>query len=700
MIRMIGRMKKSIGYVLIILLLLFVQAFSDLSLPSYTSKIIDVGIQQKGIEDAVPLKIRKTSLEGLELFMASDAERESVKDAYTLKDKDIYHLKDIDKDERADLADILGDSMLVAIGVGQAKIDVTKMTPDQISALRSKLLKESTYDSSQVAVYFVQAEYKAVGVDMDAMQMNYILRYGLLMLGLAALSAIAAIAVAFLASRVASGLGRDLRRDVYGRVLSFSNKEMNDFSISSLITRSTNDVVQVQMFVTMMFRIVLYAPIIGIGGMIKVLGTEPSMTWIIGLAVVAVLLLVAVLMAVVMPKFKKLQGLIDKVNQVTREILTGIPVIRAFTNERHEEERFEVANKNLTKTNLFVNRGMMTFMMPVMMLIMNGVTVLIVFVGGHGIDNGNIQVGDMMAFMQYAMQIIMAFLMISTISIMLPRASVSAKRINEVLDKEPSIKDAERTETAAADTKGELVFDHVNFAYPGDGEDALHDISFTAGKGQTVAVIGSTGSGKSTLVNLIPRFYDVTSGSIRIDGVDIKRMKQSDLRARLGYVPQKAVLFSGDIDSNLRFGNPDADASVIEKAAQVAQATEFINAKEEGMESPIAQGGTNVSGGQKQRLSIARAIAKNPEIYIFDDSFSALDYKTDVTLRSELKKHTADATTIIVAQRVSTILHADKILVIDEGELVGSGTHKELLASCEVYREIAKSQLSEEELAQ
>ena len=488
-------------------------------------------------------------------------------------------------------------------------------------------------------------------------------------------------------------------REEYRSVASpyFSSAEMNHFSTASLITRSTNDIQQVQMLMTMVFRIVLYAPIIGIGGITKVLETESGMTWILAVAVAALAVLIVTLLVVAMPRFRKLQTLIDRLNLITREILTGLSVIRAFSTEKHEEERFEEANHRLMKTNLFVNRCM-TFMMPLMMLIMNGISVLIVYVGAHHIDEGALQVGDMMAFIQYTMQIIMAFLMISMLSVMLPRASVSANRIAEILDTEVSIREPEQPKKPSEDRKGEVAFSHVSFRYPGAEEEVLHDITFTAKKGETVAFIGSTGSGKSTLVNLIPRFFDVTEGAICIDGVDIRDMDIKDLRSRLGYVPQKGVLFSGTIESNLRFGAQEASMEELNKAADIAQASEFIAAKDDGMQSPIAQGGTNVSGGQKQRLSIARAVAKRPEIYIFDDSFSALDYKTDAALRQALKKETSEATTLIVAQRISTILHADKIMVLDNGNVVGSGTHKELLESCEVYQQIAKSQLSKEEL--
>lgn len=550
---------------------------------------------------------------------------------------------------------------------------------------------------TQSAVLYVKQEYQALGENLDDMQMDYVLLAGLKMLFFAGIIMVASVLVTFLSSRVAAKLGHDLRNKVYRKVISFSSSEMNQFSTSSLITRSTNDIQQVQMVFTMLFRIVLYAPILGVGGVLKVLQTESTMTWILGVAVALILGVVIVLFSVAMPKFKTLQTLIDRLNLVSREILTGIPVIRAFSREKHEEERFEEANDRLTKTNLFVNRAM-TFMMPVMMLIMNGISVLIIYTGAHSVDMGNIQVGDMMAFIQYAMQIIMSFLMITMMSIMLPRAGVAAGRIMEILDTKESIHNPENPQTPEKEEKGTVEFDHVSFAYPGAEEEVLSDITFRAKKGETVAFIGSTGSGKSTLVNLIPRFFDVTAGTIRVDGVDVRNMDLKDLRDRIGYVPQKGVLFSGTIDSNLRYGREDASQEEIRKAARIAQAQEFIDRKEEGMDSPIAQGGSNVSGGQKQRLSIARAVAKQPEIYIFDDSFSALDYKTDVALRKALKEETAEATTLIVAQRISTIIHADQILVLDEGKVAGKGTHKELLKSCEVYQQIARSQLSEEEL--
>ena len=578
----------------------------------------------------------------------------------------------------------------------------SQMPKEQLQAM-TKGMTEKFEDMpesiiTQSSVLFVQSEYEAQGKDLDAMQTQYILGSGLKMLGLALLAMAAAVTVTFLSSQAAATLGKNLRNQVYRKVISFSGGELNHFSTASLITRSTNDVQQVQLLFTLLFRIVLYAPILGLGGVYKVFQTDASMTWILGLAVVLIILFVAFLFKIAMPKFTKLQYLIDELNLVAREILTGVSVIRAFSREKHEEERFEDANVKLMKTNLFVNRCM-TFMMPVMMLLMNCVTVLIVWNGSHAVNDGTMQVGNMMAFMQYAMQIIMAFLMITMMSIMIPRAKVSATRINEVLETEVSIHDAEETQEVNTELKGDVVFEHVGFTYPGADGASLTDIDFHAKKGETVALIGSTGSGKSTLVNLIPRFFDVTSGRILVDGVDIRKIKLHDLRQRIGYVPQKGVLFSGTIDSNIRYGKPEATEAEVKRAAEIAQAWEFIQDKEDGMDSAIAQGGSNVSGGQKQRLSIARAIAKEPEIYIFDDSFSALDYKTDVVLRRALKKETKDATTLIVAQRISTILHADKILVLDEGKVVGQGTHKELLKSCDVYRQIAMSQLSEEELA-
>lgn len=720
MFKMFHYMKERWYYIVMIVALLFVQAFCDLSLPDYTSKIINVGIQQKGVEDGVPETIREESMDRLLLFLEQE-EAEEVLDAYKNKDG-IYELQSVTEEEREELNQILGIPELVVTGLSDEESEETKkikekmelpkeadlfqvlqsMPKEQLQTMTEEMKKEleEMPDSivTQSAVLFVEQEYEAQDIDMDKLQMEYILMSGVKMLGLAFLAMAAAIAVTFLSARVAAVLGRNLRNSIYRKVISFSGRELNQFSTASLITRSTNDVQQVQMLFTLLFRIVLYAPILGIGGVYKVFQTDASMTWILALAVVVITLFVVLLFRIAMPKFTRLQFLIDELNLVSREILTGVPVVRAFSREKHEEERFEEANARLTKTNLFVNRCM-TFMMPVMMLLMNGVTVLIVWNGAHAVNEGSMQVGNMMAFMQYAMQIIMAFLMITMMSIMIPRANVAAKRINEVMETQVSIQDSQEVQSVQEDKKGQIVFEHVSFAYPGADEKTLHDIDFTARKGETVAFIGSTGSGKSTLVNLIPRFFDVTEGRILVDGVDIRHLKLHDLRERIGYVPQKAVLFSGTIDSNIRYGKEEATEAEVKKAAKIAQAWEFIEEKEEGVDSAIAQGGTNVSGGQKQRLSIARAIAKEPEIYIFDDSFSALDYKTDVVLRRALKQETKDATTLIVAQRISTILHADKILVLDEGRVVGQGTHRELLNSCEVYRQIAMSQLSEEELA-
>lgn len=719
MIKLMKYLKKSAGYVALIIALLFLQAYCDLSLPDYTSKIVNIGIQQKGIEDGVPQKIRKTSMDALELFMSQEDISE-LETAYT-EDGELYVLKDIDKDTRSSLNEILGKPMLMLGGLtmeteasgemlaqmgipeGADPVEAIAQMPEDARAQMTESMGEKFRDMpdsmiTQAAVSYVQAEYEALGEDVDGLQMKYIGKAGLKMILMALLIMAASISVVFLSAKVAASLGHDIRGDIYRKVIGFSSNEYNKFSTASLITRSTNDVQQVQMTMAMMFRIVLYAPIIGIGGVLRVLETDSSMTWILGVGVVLVLVIIGLLFSIAMPRFTKLQTLIDRLNLVTREILTGIPVIRAFSREKHEEDRFEDANKVLTKTNLFVNRCM-TFMMPSMMLIMNGISVLIVYNGSYAVDAGNMQVGDMMAFIQYAMQIIMAFLMITAMSIMLPRANVAAMRIVEILETENSLKEPEAPVHPSQEIKGTVEFDHVSFAYPDAGENVLTDISFKAEKGQTLAVIGSTGSGKSSLINLIPRFYDVTQGCVKVDGVDVRSMSQKELRDRLGYVPQKGVLFSGTIDSNIRYGKTDISEEQVKKAAMVAQAQDFIEEKPHGYESPVAQGGTNVSGGQKQRLSIARAVAKDPEIFIFDDSFSALDFKTDKALRKALKEHTKNATTIIVAQRISTILNADQILVLDDGKMAGLGTHRELMENCEVYRQIAMSQLSEEELA-
>ncbi len=576
------------------------------------------------------------------------------------------------------------------------------MDDTKLTAMKDEAVEEmgDMGDSiiTQKAILFIQKEYEAMGMDLNQVQMNYLLSTGAKMLGLTLLMMAAAILAGLLSSRTAAKIGMDLRGKVFTKVVSFSNNELNKFSIASLITRSTNDIQQVQMVEVMLLRMVLYAPIIGIGGIVKVMSTRTGLGWIIGVAVVAISAVVLVLMRIAMPKFKKMQSLVDRLNLVSREILTGVSVIRAFSREKFEEDRFETANKDLMKTQLFTNR-VMTFMMPMMMMIMNGITVMIIWFGGKGIDAGNLQVGDMMAFITYTMQIVMAFLMITMISVMLPRAGVAAERIQEVLDTEPTIHDAPSVKDAQlSQVKGELSFEDVSFRYDGAKADALEKISFTAKPGETTAIIGSTGCGKSTLMHLIPRFYDVTGGKITIDGVDIREMSQHKLRSILGFVPQKANLFSGDIESNIKYGGSYITDEMMEQAADIAQAAEFIDSKPEGYESPIAQGGSNVSGGQKQRLSIARAIAKNPKIFLFDDSFSALDYKTDMVLRKALHDKIADATIIIVAQRISTILHANQIIVLDEGKIAGIGTHEELLASCEAYQEIARSQLSEAEL--
>ncbi len=719
MIKLMKYLKKSAGYVALIIALLFLQAYCDLSLPDYTSKIVNIGIQQKGIEDGVPEKIRKTSMDALELFMSQEDISE-LETAYT-EDGELYVLKDIDKDTRSSLNEILGKPMLILEGLtvenetsgemlaqmgipeGADPVEVIAQMPEEARVQMTENMGEKFRDMpdsmiTQAAVSYVQAEYEALGEDVDGLQMKYIGKAGLKMILMALLIMAASISVVFLSAKVAASLGHDIRGDIYRKVIGFSSNEYNKFSTASLITRSTNDVQQVQMTMAMMFRIVLYAPIIGIGGVLRVLETDSSMTWILGVGVVLILVIIGLLFSIAMPRFTKLQTLIDRLNLVTREILTGIPVIRAFSREKHEEDRFEDANKVLTKTNLFVNRCM-TFMMPSMMLIMNGISVLIVYNGSYAVDAGNMQVGDMMAFIQYAMQIIMAFLMITAMSIMLPRANVAAMRIVEILETENSLKEPEAPVHPSEEIKGTVEFAHVSFAYPDAGENVLTDISFKAEKGQTLAVIGSTGSGKSSLINLIPRFYDVIQGCVKVDGVDVRSMSQKELRDRLGYVPQKGVLFSGTIDSNIRYGKTDISEEQVKKAAMVAQAQDFIEEKPHGYESPVAQGGTNVSGGQKQRLSIARAVAKDPEIFIFDDSFSALDFKTDKALRKALKEHTKNATTIIVAQRISTILNADQILVLDDGKMAGLGTHRELMKNCEVYRQIAMSQLSEEELA-
>ena len=706
-------MKKLFGFlkpyalqVVVIICVLMVQAYCDLSLPAYTSDIVNVGIQQSGIDEKVPEALAGEDL-NLILAFVPEEDRAEVADAYE-ESSDSYDyegtvmaLKEQVKEDDSqleELSDQMGLPMVMAMAAEESGINMngaegmTGEASGQMEDLPDSMVEQA------VAAY-IQSAYEKIGIDVGDISSRYILATGGKMLLLAGLGMAASILVGLMASRVGAGLGRSLRERVFRKVVGFSNGEFDKFSTASLITRSTNDIQQIQLLTVMILRMVLYAPIMAIGGIWNVFHTNVDMSWIIALAVVLIFLLVAVLFAVVMPKFRILQNLVDRLNLVSREILTGLSVIRAFGTEKHEEERFDDANKDLTRANLFVNRAM-TFMMPTMMLIMNGISVLIVWVGGHSIDEGTMQVGDMMAFIQYTMQIIMAFLMICMISVMLPRAAVSAERVDGVLESHTLINDPGDPEKLPEESKGQVVFDHVSFRYPGAEEDVLEDISFTAEPGQTTAIIGSTGCGKSTLVNLIPRFYDVTEGSIRLDGHDIRSLTQHDLREKLGYVPQKGVLFSGDIASNILFGNPDGTDEEMEEAARIAQATEFIEAKKRQYHSHIAQGGSNVSGGQKQRLSIARAIAKHPAVYIFDDSFSALDYKTDVALRGALKEKTEDSTVIIVAQRISTIMHAEQILVLDDGKIVGKGTHKELLRDCPEYYQIASSQLSEKELEQ
>ena len=748
--------------ILVILVLLFVQAWCDLSLPSYTSDIIDVGIQNSGVEHVTPKRITEEEFQTAEFIMTDD-EVDLWESLYTKKDG-YYERNKASEKELDEADDTLTVALLMNYQMGAMEEDTFKqlmaqqtgqdasvfenMTIEQIGEMMHVELKsfqqekedddgnkvkvtcvdvrpifaamlesgqmdkdtvlsmrdsmEKTLDTmgsslvkSMGIAYAVSAD-KAAGLDLDQIQKTYLLTAGLKMVGMALLMGVVTVLVGLFASRVGAGIGHDLREKVFKRVVGFSNVEMDQFSTASLITRSTNDIQQIQMVSVMVLRMVAYAPILGIGGVLKVMKTGAGMEWIIVLAIIVILGYVMLLVSLAMPKFKLMQKLVDNINLVSREILTGLSVIRAFGREDKEEERFDGANKELTKTTLFTNR-VMTFMMPGMMMIMNVLTVGIVWFGAHKIDAGTMQVGAMTAFITYAMMIVMSFLMLTMMSIMLPRAAVAAGRIDEVIQTESSIQDVKNPEQLEVHN-GVVRFDHVNFRYPGAEEDVLHDIDFVAEPGKTTAIIGSTGCGKSTLVNLIPRLYDVTGGKITLDGKDIRNITMKDLRDEIGFVPQKGVLFSGTIASNLRFGKDDATDAEIEKAAAIAQATEFIEAKDDKYETAIAQGGTNVSGGQKQRLAIARAIAKDPKIFIFDDSFSALDLKTDAALRKALAENVKDSTVIIVAQRISTILHAEQILVLDDGKVVGKGTHEELLRSCEVYQEIAKSQLSEKEL--
>ncbi|MCR1897425.1 ABC transporter ATP-binding protein/permease [Irregularibacter muris] len=747
MLRIFKEFKPFVVFIGIIIVLLFLQASSELALPDYMSNIINVGIQQNGIENAVPAVMKTDTMEKIAFFLNQD-ERKIVEDNYRLIDKEtlsqkeyesfhkkypslekekLYILDTDSKEEIERMNGFLGKAILMVAGIegdipqGMTSENTEKnpfadlpagtdpfmvmknLPPEQMDAVKAQMdeqinaLPDSIID--QGAIQYIKSQYEDIGVNIRKTQSNYILWIGGLMLLISLGGMMASISVGFLSARVSSGLGRNLRDKIFKKVTAFSNGEFNDFSTASLITRSTNDIQQIQMFTVMLLRMVFYAPILGAGGVIRALRTNTSMAWIVAVGVMAILTLVILLFSVAMPKFKKLQKLVDKVNRVMRESLAGMLVIRAFNTQKFEEKKFDNANKDLTKTNLFVSR-IMTTMMPTMMLIMNGITLLIVWIGAHQINDGAIQVGDMMAFMQYAMQIIMSFLMISMISIMLPRASVSAQRISEVLDKDLTIEDPTEPKELKKSGKGVLEFKNVSFKYPGAEECVLENISFTAKPGETTAFIGSTGSGKSTLVNLIPRFYDITEGEILLDGTDIRELRLHDLRERIGYVPQKGILFTGNIESNIRYGkNADVSDEDMQKAIEIAQAKEFIEQKEEGILSEIAQGGTNVSGGQRQRLSIARALAKKPEVFIFDDSFSALDFKTDAALRKAMGEEIKDRTVLIVAQRISTIMNAENIVVLDEGRIVGMGTHRELLKNCDVYKQIALSQLSEEELA-
>ena len=744
MLKILKNLKESILLVIAIIILLCVQAAADLNLPDFTSKIVNVGLQQGGIEEAVPDVIRESTLNDLNYFTKDD---EKIQNSYELLEKNekniekypalenenIYKLKKLNKDEIQELEKIIAKPLMIlteltnesnADKIKEMLLNQSNLSSEQYSYMSQmnimdiiKSLPEETIEEisnnletnlntmsesmiSQAAIQEIKNEYKAIGINLENMQNNYIFLVGIQMLGVALISMLSAVSIMFLSSRVAAKLGKTLREKIFKKVLSFSTAEINAFSTASLITRSTNDVQQIQQLLTMLFRVVVYAPIIGIGGILRVVRTSTtSMAWVIALAVFLIISIVLVLFIVAMPKFRKMQSLIDRLNLVSREILTGLPVIRAFNTQKREEKRFDEANNNLMKNSIFVNKSM-SLMMPAMMFVMQGIMILIIWVGGHSIDEGIMQVGDMMAFLQYTMQIVMSFLMISIISILLPRASVSANRINEILETEPQINDKPEEELQKFDEskKGLVEFKNVSFRYPDADMEILEDIDFTCEPNKTTAIIGSTGSGKSTLVNLIPRFYDVTGGELLVDGVNIKNVSQKNLRSKIGFVPQKGILFSGTIESNIKYGKENMSNEEMEKAAQIAQATEFIQNKEEKFKSPIAQGGNNVSGGQKQRLSIARALAIEPEILIFDDSFSALDLKTDKALREELSKQTKNKTVIIVAQRISTIMNADQIIVLEEGKIVGKGTHEELLKNCETYKQIALSQLSEEEL--
>ena len=720
MLKVFKYLKSSIFSVLAVILLLFVQAYLDLTLPDYTSKIVNVGVQQGGIENAAIETIGEDTLNKLVLFM-DKSDKKYILNHYektdTYQGENIYELKENSDTEK--VSSIMAKPMLIVSFAEQSdeskEGSVSFDLPEGVSLYqalnmmsdteRGKMLKDIDKKLKdipdtiidQAAVSYVKTEYQRIGVDTDQIQTMYIFKVGLIMLGIALAAMLVGILIVFIGSRMAARLAKTLRHKVFTKVVGFSKNEIKTYGQSSLITRTTNDVQQVQMVVVFLLRVVFYAPIIGIGGVMKAMRTNADMTYIIGVAVVAILAVVVTLFAIAMPKFNRVQKLIDKLNLVTREILSGLPVIRAFSNERHEEERFEEANKRLTKVNLFINRAM-SFMMPIMMLVMNFVCLVIVYQGAKGVDSGAMQVGDIMAYIQYTMQIIMAFLMISMMSIMLPRANVSAKRIMEIIETEDTIYNSDHLVDFKPEEKGKVEFKNVSFRYPDADYDVITDINLVANPGETTAFIGSTGSGKSTLINLIPRFYDVTDGELLVDGVNIKDVDLHELREKIGFVPQKGVLFTGTIKDNIKYGNENITDEDVDKALEVAQATEFVSKLKGGVDYDISQGGTNVSGGQKQRLSIARAIAKDPDIYVFDDSFSALDFKTDAKLRGELAKITKDKTVLIVAQRISTIMNADKIVVLNEGSVVGIGTHKELMKNCNVYKEIALSQLSKEEL--
>jgi ATP-binding cassette subfamily B multidrug efflux pump len=746
MLRLLRYLKPYRLLVLITVALLFVQANADLALPDYLSKIVNVGIQQGGVENAVPVAIRQTEMDKLTIFMSA-ADKTRVLSDYTLVDtsssdyasnvklypilaqEPVYVLKKVDSTETTWLDPVMGRAFLVVSGIQLVMADPTKAAAmgaamgidlsklpagTDIFTILGKLPPaaitqlSSTFDSKmaalgtsmiiQAAAASIKAEYTALGMDTGKLSSNYIIHIGLLMLLVTLLSGACTIIVGFLSARTAAGLARDLRRNVFQRVESFSSTEFDKFSTASLITRSTNDITQIQMVVIMMMRMVIYAPIIGVGGVIRAIGKGANMWWIIALAVVVLLGLILTVFAIALPKFKAIQSLIDRLNLVTRENLSGMMVIRAFNMQDFEEERFDKANVNLTNTLRFVNR-IMVIMMPLMMFVMNAVMLTIIWVGAHQVAESTMQVGDMMAFMQYAMQILFSFLMLAMMFIILPRASVSGDRIAAVLETEPVIKDPETPTQFPEPFKGTIEFRNVCFRYPSAEEDVLHNISFTAQPGQTTAFIGTTGSGKSTIVSLIPRFYDVTEGAVILDGIDVREVAQHDLRDHIGYIPQKSSLFSGTIEDNLRYADENASDEDLKLAADIAQASEIVAEKPEGMQSEISQGGANVSGGQKQRLAIARALVKKAPIYIFDDSFSALDYKTDAALRKSLKEHTSSSALLIVTQRIATIKNAEQIIVLDEGRIVGKGTHQELMKDCEVYRGIALSQLSKEELA-